>query len=108
MFNAMSGKLTSSFSWKWSFNERRCRILMSSWDKWPETGAGKQRVRISMPDTPMFAAAVPPNELLATVHDRAPMVLLPSQYEAWLDGGEGALSLVGTHPEAEAFAVHPV
>ena len=31
---------------------------------------------------------MPPNEFLGTVHDRAPMVLLPGQYEAWLAGGE--------------------
>jgi putative SOS response-associated peptidase YedK len=51
---------------------------------------------------------VPPNEFLGTIHDRAPMVLLPSQYERWLAGGEGALSLVGTHPDADAFSVVPV
>jgi len=127
VFNAMSEKLTSSFSWKWSFNERRCLIPMSSWDEWPETAAGKQRVRVSMPSEPVFAAAglydvsadpktgakvpvftmctVPPNEFLGTVHDRAPMVLLPSQYEAWLAGGADALRLVGTHPDADAFEV---
>ncbi len=130
VFNAMSEKLTTSHFWKWSFRERRCLIPMSSWDEWPETGGGKQRVRVSMPGEPVFMAAglyddqadpktgeprpvytmctVPPNEFLGTVHDRAPMVLLPSQYDAWLDGGERALSLVGTHPDADAFVVEPV
>ncbi|MDQ6734706.1 MAG: SOS response-associated peptidase [Nitrospirota bacterium] len=51
---------------------------------------------------------VPPNEFLGTVHDRAPMVLLPTQYEPWLAGGSEALSLVGTHPDADAFEVQPV
>lgn len=46
---------------------------------------------------------VPPDEFLGTVHDRAPMVLLPSQYEAWLEGGVEALRMVGTHPNATAF-----
>ena len=95
----------------------------------PETGAGKQRVRVSMPAEPVFMAAglyesstdpktgekvptytmvtVPPNEFLGTVHDRAPMVLLPSQYEAWLAGGEGASALISVHPNADAFTVHP-
>lgn len=50
---------------------------------------------------------VPPNEFLGTVHDRAPMVLLPKQYGTWLDGGPAALSLVGTHPDADAFVVRP-
>lgn len=129
VFNAMSEKLTSSFTWRFAFTKRRCLVPMSSWDEWPETGAGKQRVRVSMPGEPVFMAAglyeqnvdpksgervpvytmvtVPPNEFLGTVHDRAPMVLLPSQYDAWLMGGQEALALVGTHPNAEAFAVHP-
>ena len=130
VFNAMSEKLTSSYLWKWPFKERRCLIPMSSWDEWPETGAGKQRVRVSMPAEPVFMAAglydanvdpktgekidvytmctVPPNEFLGAVHDRAPMVLLPEQYEAWLSGGDEALKLVGVHPVADAFEVNPV
>ena len=128
VINAMSEKLMTSSMWKRSFKDRRCLIPMSSWDEWPASpGGGKQRVRVSMPSEPVFMAAglfdtnvdpksgakldvftmctVPPNEFLGTVHDRAPMVLLPSQYEAWLDGGEGALALVGTHPEATDFVV---
>ncbi len=88
VINAMSEKLTSSYMWKWSFKERRCLIPMSSWDEWPETGAGKQRVRVSISSEPVFAAAglydsnvdpktgekvavytmctVPPNEFLGT------------------------------------------
>ena len=130
VINAMSEKLTTSYMWKWSFKDRRCLIPMSSWDEWPETGDGKQRVRVTMTSEPVFAAAglydvnvdpktgdkvgvftlctVPPNEFLGTVHDRAPMVLLPSQYEAWLAGGYDALQLVGTHPDAEAFEVATV
>lgn len=46
---------------------------------------------------------VPPDEFLGTVHDRAPMVLLPSQYEAWFEGGVEALRMVDTHPNATAF-----
>lgn len=129
VFNAMSEKLTSSFTWRFAFKERRCLIPMSSWDEWPETGAGRQRVRVSMPREPVFMAAglfdanldpktgekmpvytmctVPPNEFLGTVHDRAPMVLRPSQYAAWFAGGEDALALIGTHPDAEAFSITP-
>ncbi len=51
--------------------------------------------------------ALSPNEFLGIVHDRAPMVLLPSQYEAWLAGGRDALELVGTHPVARTFVVEP-
>ena len=130
VINAMSEKLTSSYLWKWPFAERRCLIPMSSWDEWPETGAGKQRVRVTMPGEPVFMAAglfdenvipktgekvpvftmctVPPNEFLGTVHDRAPMILLPDQYAGWLDGGSAALKLVGVHPDADAFNVDPV
>jgi putative SOS response-associated peptidase YedK len=48
---------------------------------------------------------VPPNEFLGTVHDRAPMVLQPHQYGAWLEGGDSALKLVGVHPDPSAFEV---
>ena len=27
-----------------------------SWDEWPQTGAGKQRVRVSKPGEPVFIA----------------------------------------------------
>ena len=130
VINAMSEKLTTSFMWKWAFKERRCLIPMSSWYEWPEIGVVKQRVRVSMPSERVFMAAglydenvnprtgervhvytmctVPPNEFLGTVHDRAPMVLLPEQYDAWLDGGRSALELVGVHPDADAFSVKPV
>ncbi len=130
VINAMSEKLASSYLWKWSFAERRCLVPMTSWDEWPETGAGKQRVRVSMPSAPVFVAAglydenvdpksgarvpvftictVPPNEFLGTVHDRAPMVLQPSQYADWLAGGAAARALAGTHPDASAFVVDVV
>ena len=127
VINAMSEKLTSSYLWKWSFLDRRCLVPMSSWDEWPQPGGIKQRFRVTMPGAPVFMAAGqydekteprtgetvpvftictgPPNEFLGTVHDRAPMVLLPAQYGAWLDGGEGALILIGVHPDADAFTV---
>ena len=127
--NAMSEKLTSSHAWKWSFAERRCLIPMSSWDEWPTIAGVKQRMRVSMPAAPVFMSAglydvnvdpksgdripvftmctVPPNEFLGTVHDRAPMVLQPAQYDDWLDGGDAALRLVGVHPDADAFEVKP-
>ena len=35
------------------------------------------------------------------------MVLLPEQYDAWLDGGQSALELVCIHPDADAFEVKP-
>ena len=102
---------------------------MSSWDEWPQTGAGKQRVRISKPDEPVFMAAglydenanpktgekvavytiytVPPTVLLCT-RDRAPMVLRPSACDAWLDGGDAAIALLGKAPASEEFEIIPV
>ena len=51
--------------------------------------------------------SVPPHEFVGTVHDRAPMVLLPEQYGAWLAGGDEATALIGVHPNADAFEVRP-
>lgn len=50
---------------------------------------------------------VRPNELHGTVHDRAPMVLLPAQHGARLGGGDAASALIGVHPNADAFEVRP-
>ena len=47
---------------------------------------------------------VPPNVFLGTVHDGAPMVLLPSQYDAWLEGGAAAL---GARPNASRCGAFP-
>ncbi len=33
VINAMSEELTTSFTWKWSFSERRCLVPMSGWDE---------------------------------------------------------------------------
>lgn len=130
VINAMSEKLTTSYMWKWPFKERRCLIPMTSWDEWPELTGVKQRVSISKPDELVFAAAglydvntdpktgervavytmctVPPTVLLGTVHDRAPMVLRPHEYEAWLDGGPAAEALLGRAPASEEFTIVPV
>ncbi len=130
VINAMSEKVATNYMWRFAFAERRCLIPMSSWDEWPETGAGKQRVRISKHDEPVFIAAglyaesddpksgqrvpvftmctVPPTVLLGTVHDRAPMVLRPSEYDAWLEGGDAARALLGHAPRSEEFAIVPV
>jgi putative SOS response-associated peptidase YedK len=51
---------------------------------------------------------VPPNELLGTVHDRAPLVLRPEDYRTWLEGGVLAQSLIMAHPDPHAFSVEAI
>ena len=49
----------------------------------------------------------PPNELVAPVHDRMPIVLAESAYAAWLDptlDGEGAHALLGVPPIGDWIA----
>ena len=53
----------------------------------------------------------PPNELLATIHDRMPIIIRPADYEAWLDPGltdSGTLGeLMAPYP-AELMEAYPV
>jgi putative SOS response-associated peptidase YedK len=52
----------------------------------------------------------PPNELVAPIHDRMPIVLPPTAYAAWLDpslDGEGARALLET-PPSDGWVVDPV
>jgi putative SOS response-associated peptidase YedK len=100
---------------------------MSAWYEWPLIDGKKTRVRIGLKGRRMFGVAglyetskhpdtglpvatftvvtVPPNELLGTVHDRAPLVLADADLNTWLEGGPAAQALIGAHPDSAAFFI---
>lgn len=52
-----------------------------------------------------------PNELVAQIHDRMPVILPPSAWDAWLDPEQHDLDVLGkllVPAPAELLAVHPV
>jgi putative SOS response-associated peptidase YedK len=130
LFNAVGEELEQKRAFRDAYASARCLVPMNAWYEWPIIDGKKTKVRIAMQGRRMFAAAglyetskslddgkpvetftivtVPPNELLGTVHDRAPLVLRPEDYMTWLEGGVLAQSLITAHPDPNAFSVEAV
>ena len=126
LFNAKSETAHVLQTFRKAFVDGRCLVPMSSWYEWPELLTGKQKVEISRLDgKTMFAAGLyetskdfktgepaltyvvlttNPNEFVGTVHDRAPLVLDPGDYEAWLFGDVAqAQALCGAMPISSEY-----
>jgi putative SOS response-associated peptidase YedK len=98
-----------------AFAKRRCLVPATGFYEWVQRADGKQPYRFVMTDLEPFAfaglwefariggedivsAAIivgPPNAVVAPVHDRMPVILMPADYDRWLDGGEDADTLRG-------------
>lgn len=131
LINAKGEELEHKKSFRKPFATARCLIPMSGWFEWP-TVAGKKRITaIERRDHRVFAVGglvetapdpdsgepvdaytlitVGPNRQLASVHDRAPFVVPPADYAAWLDGDLAqAKALIGPYPEEDVFSIAPV
>ncbi|HEX6655714.1 MAG TPA: SOS response-associated peptidase [Candidatus Limnocylindria bacterium] len=139
LINARAETVETSPSFRTSFARRRCIVPAEAFYEWrrhrdPATG----RVVRSEPfairlraDEPMAFAGIwaiwrdpataerlyslaivtgQPNELVAEVHDRMPVILHPDDWDAWLDEGarlEELRALLRTYP-AEALRMYPV
>ncbi|HET6380419.1 MAG TPA: SOS response-associated peptidase [candidate division Zixibacteria bacterium] len=139
MINARVETVESSPAFRTAFRARRCLLPADAFYEWirhrdPATG----RVRRSEPfairrktGEPMAFAGIwsvwrdplsaervstaaiitgPPNELVARVHDRMPVILPPHAWEAWLDEDAEPADLrplLGPAP-ADDFVLYPV
>jgi putative SOS response-associated peptidase YedK len=120
LFNAKSETAAVLPTFRDAFVHARCLVPMSSWYEWPELASGKQRVEIKRFDgKTMFVTGAPvptfvvlttkPNEFLGTVHDRAPLILDPRDYETWLFGTpDEARALCGALPDSSQYDAQPV
>jgi len=119
LINAVGEELDYKRSFKAAWKTSRCLVPMAAWVEWPTYDGTKYKVRIGLKDRPAFACAglyesspnpaggdpietftvvtVPPLAFLGQVHDRAPLVLQSQDYEAWLEGGPPAQSLIGPY-----------
>lgn len=113
LINARAETLEKKPSFSESFTKRRCLILADGFYEWRRNGKTRQPYYFQMKDEAPFAFAglwdrwrnpndetssVPrsaalttcsiitttPNELLATIHDRMPVILTPENYDQWL------------------------
>lgn len=103
--NARAETLELKRSFSDSFHSRRCLIPADGFYEWQKRGKAKQPFYFQMQDELPFAFAgildewrrhdvskiscaiitTTPNELLATIHDRMPVILPPGAYDAWLN-----------------------
>jgi putative SOS response-associated peptidase YedK len=104
LINARTETLERKPSFAESFLKRRCLIPADGFYEWKRSGKWKQPFFFQMKDESPFAFAgiwdkwqggyasitscaiitTTPNELLATIHDRMPVILTADAYDAWL------------------------
>lgn len=124
MINARAETLAEKPVFRDALARRRCLVPADGFFEWQRTaGAPPQalyfhprshliafaglwaRARTDRGETMSFTIiTVPPNELVAPVHDRMPCVLSPDAYATWLDPAtsvEAAQALLGTPPVAD-------
>ncbi|HVB61073.1 MAG TPA: SOS response-associated peptidase, partial [Ktedonobacteraceae bacterium] len=106
MINARAETLAEKPSFKRLLRSRRCLIVADGFYEWKKEYGGKTPMYITMKDGQPFAFAglwdswqgqdgkpvrtctivtTTPNDLVTSIHDRMPAILLPSARDTWLD-----------------------
>jgi len=109
MINARSETVADKPSFRAAFKRRRCLIPADGFYEWQKVGDRKQPIYIHATDKRPLALAglwemwqdpegsalqtctiltTTPNELMAPIHNRMPVIIEPEDYEMWLDPGE--------------------
>jgi len=129
--NARAETLTTSPVFRGPFKGRRCLVPASGFYEWRKTSQGKQPYCIQLDDGELFAFAglydiwhdadgnelysytiitTMPNDLVAPIHNRMPVILHRDDEDAWLDKHTAPahlLSLLTPFP-ANTMAAFPV
>ena len=108
LINARAETVAEKPSFRKPFRERRCLVPADGYYEWKREGSRKQPYHIRLNSERPFAFAglwdrwtgedgktiesctiltTTPNERLASIHDRMPVILPPAAYEPWLDPG---------------------
>jgi putative SOS response-associated peptidase YedK len=105
MINARAETAPEKPAFRSAFRRRRCLVPADGFYEWREAGARKQPYFVRMADGKPFAFAglwerwegpagevvscalltTGPNDLLAPIHDRMPVILSSADYGPWLD-----------------------
>lgn len=109
MINARGETLAEKPAFKAAYKRRRCLVVADGFYEWKKDGSKKQPHYIQVDDGNLFAMAglweiwgtangdmletctivtTEPNELMASIHDRMPVILDPADYDLWLEVGE--------------------
>jgi putative SOS response-associated peptidase YedK len=135
MINARAETLQEKPAFRSAFRRRRCLILADGFYEWRKDAGGKTPMYLRLTNGKPFAFAglweawnspegtevlsctiitTEPNELVATIHNRMPVILSEEAYSQWLQSGEmdpGSLvELLKPHPSVamQAYAVSPL
>jgi putative SOS response-associated peptidase YedK len=115
-FNARVETVTTKPFFREPFKKRRCLMPVSGYFEWQDTPSGKQPWYFTARDgSPLLTVAglwdswnnketgeriksctmiiSEPNDFVAEVHDRMPVLLTPEQFEHWLSGDMGVEEL---------------
>jgi putative SOS response-associated peptidase YedK len=129
--NARAETITSSPVFRGPFKSRRCLVPASGFYEWKQTSKGKQPYSIRLNGGEMFAFAglydvwhdaegnqlfsytvitTAPNQLVAPIHNRMPVILRRDDEDVWLDKAAAParlISLLTPYPadQMEAYAV---
>ncbi|MGQ9861903.1 MAG: SOS response-associated peptidase [Thiobacillaceae bacterium] len=131
LINARAETVAKKAAFREAFRRRRCLIPADGFYEWKTVDKGKQPYYISLrsgqpmglgglwefwraPDGSVLKTCAivttGPNGLLASIHDRMPVIIAPEHWQTWLNGTpEAALALLPPFPaEAmQAWPVHP-
>jgi putative SOS response-associated peptidase YedK len=105
MINARADTVTEKPAFRSSFQRKRCLIPADGFYEWKKIGTDKQPMRILLKDESIFSMAglydtwtapdgrkvstctiitTTPNELMADIHDRMPVILRHEDEKIWL------------------------
>ncbi len=128
MINARAETVADKPAYRQAFQKSRCLIPADGFYEWKKAGKTKQPYFVHFADDRPFAFAglaanwergeltidsctiitTEPNELMAGIHDRMPVILSPEDYGIWLDpqfeGREKLISLLRPYPAGEMTA----
>ncbi len=131
LINARADAVADKPSFRSAFKKSRCLVVADGFYEWKKAGKAKRPFYIRLKDEQPFAFAglaehwhrgdqviesctiitTEPNELMADIHDRMPVILSPKEYDLWLDpefeGKEKLLSMLRSYPADEMMA-YPV
>jgi putative SOS response-associated peptidase YedK len=131
LINARSETAPEKPSFRAAFKRRRCLLPASGFYEWQQLNGRKQPIYIRPTDDFLFGLAglwemwhgeqgglietctiltTTPNELMAPIHNRMPVIIELDDYSMWLDPGDDpqdALHLMRPYPaeKMEAYAV---
>ena len=114
--NARAETLASTPAFRVAYRKRRCLVPVNAFFEWTGEPGHKVKWRIGLKDEPLFALAglwewwkdpasqqgvetftivtTRANDLLASIHDRMPVVIAERDYDRWLDAGDPATDLL--------------